>query len=157
MNEIEIQKRLPKWLRKHFKDSDLLIEAEVSLKLGAETKQFRIDLIAVQSKSNVIHAFEIKSRLNITSLNSVMWQIDSLYGNYKWLVIPQEFKSMEIIKKLREKGLGLLIYIPSENTFKIEAQPNYIDGNLIKYYPSINEKWINKISHGSNFRSKKKN
>lgn len=157
MNEIEISTYLPDWLRSHFKDSDLLIEREVCLNLGVEKKQFRIDLIAVQSKSNVIHAFEIKSKLNISSINSLIWQIDSMYGNYKWLVITQEFESIDIIQQLKAKGLGLLVYHTLKRTFQIAVQPNYIDGNLLKYYPSISEKWINKLSHGSNSRSKKKN
>jgi hypothetical protein len=157
MTDIELVNLLPIWLKNHFKDSELLIERDVCLDLGDESPRFRIDLIAVQSKSNVIHAFEIKSKINNELLNSIIWQIDSLYSNYKWLVISQEFKSDDLTKQLKAKGLGLLIYKPHEKTFHVEAQPNYIDGNLINYYPTINEKWLNKVSHGSNFRSKKKN
>jgi len=143
MNEIEIQRKLSLWLKNHFKNSDLLIDKEVRLKLGSETGQFRVDLIAVQSKSNVLHAFEIKSRINPSSINSTIWQIDSLYGNYKWLVVPEKFTSIEILNRIKEKGFGLLVFSSSERNFKIRVQPRYIDGNFMKYYPTVKEKWNN--------------
>jgi len=157
MEEIEITNKLSNWLEIHFKNSDLLIEKDVSPKLGSNTEQFRTDLVAVQSKSNVIHAFEIKCAFNLSNLNSLIWQIETLYGNYKWLVITEEYKIKKLVQNLKEKGLGLLIYIAKDDTFIIDVQPNYIDGNLMKFYPTINEKWKNKHSHASSSRPNKKN
>ncbi len=144
MNEIEIQRKLSLWLKNHFKSSDLLIDKEVRLKLSSELSNFRVDLVAVQSKSNVIHAFEIKSRLNPSSINSAVWQIESIYGNYKWLVVTESFTSTEILNRLKEKGFGLLVFSSSKRDFKVQVQPSYIDGNFMRYYPTVKEKWNNK-------------
>lgn len=157
MKEIEIINKLSKWLESHFKTSDLLIESEVKLKLDDDMPNYRTDLVVIQSKSNVIHAFEIKKYVNESSFNSAIWQADSLYGNYKWLVLSNENFEKIPKKILKEKGIGLIVYSSSKDTFKIELQPNYIDGNILKYYPLLEKKWYKIIRHGSNSRTKKKN
>lgn len=157
MNELELIERLKKWLESHFKESDLVLDQEVLLHLGGQAQKFRVDLLAIQSKSNVMHAFELKSKLNLTSINSAIWQVDSLYGNYKWLAIGDINKIEPQIKSLiKDKGIGLIVYDSKNDSFEIEIQPKYIDGNFLEYYPSIREKWYNRLENGSNSRSKKK-
>ena len=158
MNEIELLERLKTWLESHFNESDLVLDQEVLLYLGDQAQKFRVDLLAIQSKSNVIHAFELKSKRNLTSLISAIWQVDSLYGNYKWLVIGDLFELEPQIRSLiKEKGIGLISYDFTKDLFKIEIQPKYIDGNFLVYYPSLKAKWFNRLENGNNSRSKKKN
>ena len=113
---------------------------------------------SIQSKSNVLHSFELKSKINLNAINSLIWQVDTMYGNYKWLVILDiDTTKLSLKNQLKEKGIGFIIYDSKKNNFKIEIQPKYIDGNFIEFYPSLKEKWNKKSEYGSNSRSKEKN
>ncbi len=158
MKEIELIQKLKVWIASYFSESDLEIDEEVKLFLGDEPQKIKTDLVVIQSKSNVLHSFEVKNSLNQSSFNSALWQVESLYGNYKWLVIGQPFKYNKEFKKLiRDKGIGVVYFRTEIQDFNIEIQPKYIDGNFLHFYPTLKEKWNNKLGHGSNTRSKKKN
>ena len=158
MTEIELIEKFILWFESHFKDSEIVFEKEVQLFLGSEPQKFRVDLVVIQSKSNVIHSIELKTKINLNILNSIVWQVDSLYGNYKWLVVGDLIpKDLSIKKLIKEKGIGLIFYNREKETFTIEIQPKYIDGNLLDYYPTLKQKWSNKQQYGSHNRSKEKN
>lgn len=148
MREIEIIDKLSQWVKKHFEKSDLLIEKDVNIQLNDNIEQMRADLVVVQSKSNIIHTFEIKNKLSKNRVISAIWQVDSLYGNYKWLVVDLESKENISLEQLEEKGIGLIVFnsnnINNNKFFTIEVAAKYIDGNLMKYYPTIEEKWSKK-------------
>ncbi len=161
MKEFEIENHLSNWLANHFSDSDLLIEKEAKVQLGSNFQQMLYtDLIAIQSKSNVLHTFEIKNKINPNLISSVIWQVDSMYGNYKWLVLNEDCKQFLPIESFKKKGLGLILF-KEKNTnkidFEISLSAKYVDGNLLKYYPTVNEKWIKKVKNGCHTRSEKKN
>jgi len=158
MNETEFTEKFMNWLKSHYEDSDLVLEQESQLYLGGEKQKFRTDLVMIQSKSNVLHSFELKSKINLNAINSLIWQVDTMYGNYKWLVILDiDTNKLSLKNQLKEKGIGFVIYDSKKNNFKIEIQPKYIDGNFIEFYPSLKEKWNKKSEYGSNSRSKEKN
>lgn len=158
MNEIELIQKLKTWITSYFKESDLQLDEDVKILLGQEPQKFRTDLVVIQSKSNVLHSFEVKNRLNQSSLIPAIWQVKSLYGNYKWLVIGEPLEiNKEFKKQIKDNGIGLVSFRPEIQDFKIEIQPNYIDGNFLHFYPTLKEKWNNKLGYGSNTRSKKKN
>ena len=157
MNEIELIQKFKTWITSYFKESDLLLDEEVKLFLGREKQKFRTDLVLIQSKSNILHSFEVKNRINQTSFNTVLWQVESLYGNYKWLIIGELLEiNKEFKTQIKDKGIGLIYFRTELQDFIIEIQPKYIDGNFLHYYPSLKEKWNNKHKYGSNTRSKKK-
>lgn len=159
MKEFEIQKKLRTWLQKVFKDSDLLIREEAQVQLGETSSNMRTDLVLIQSKSNVLHAYEIKTRIKPDSFNSAFWQTNSMYGNYKWLVTSEESNRFIQLDKLKEKGIGLILFNESSNKleFKTSLNAKYIDGNMLSYYPSLKEEWNKKEKHGGHPSPKKKN
>lgn len=159
MIEFEIQKKLKVWLEKLFKDSDLLIQEEVHVQLGEHRSNIRTDLVLIQSKSNVLHTYEIKKGLKSESFNSALWQTNSMYGNYKWLVTDNESKRYIQLDKLKEKGIGLILFNESSDKFEFSTTLNakYIDGNMLSYYPELKKKWNKKEKYGSHPSPKKKN
>ena len=156
MKENEIINSLSNWIKEYFKKSNLLVANEVSIQLGEEIQDMKTDLIAIQSKSNIIHAFEIKNKCHESNINSIVWQVDSLYGNYKWLVTDENSQNNIPLELFEKKGLGLIIFKSNNlNTinlskFEIILHAKYVDGNLLNYYPSLMETWNNqKKKHAS--------
>ena len=64
MKEIERIQKLKVWIASYFSESDLEIDEEVKLFLGDEPQKIKTDLVVIQSKSNVLHSFEVKNSLN---------------------------------------------------------------------------------------------
>ena len=155
IKEVDIINHLSIWIKEYFKKSNLLVAREVSIQLGEEIQDMRTDLIAIQSKSNIIHAFEIKNKCRESNLNSIIWQVDSLYGNYKWLVTDEDSKNNIPLELFEKKGLGLIIFksnnlnIANVYEFEIIVNAKYVDGNLLNYYPSLIEAWNKKKKHAS--------
>jgi hypothetical protein len=143
MKENEIQNLLDKWLKdKFFKGSNTLIQSEVKFKIA--DFHFSADLIAIQSKSNIIHGFEIKSRLNQDNILSAIWQTNSYYTNYKWLVIPENDKHFFDTSLFSEKllGIGLITFNTDKEDFSVLRQAKYTDGNFLKFLPELEEQWL---------------
>ena len=143
LKEQEIIKYLTDWLKdKFFEKSNSLIAHEVKFVIA--DFNFRADLIAIQSKSNVIHGFEIKSKLKKENVLSAIWQTNSYYTNYKWLVILSNDKKLFSPSILSEKlqDIGLIVYDIEINKFSILKQAQYIDGNFLKFLPNLEEQWI---------------
>ena len=143
LKEQEIIKYLTDWLKdKFFEKSISLIAHEVKFVIA--DFNFRADLIAIQSKSNVIHGFEIKSKLKKENVLSAIWQTNSYYTNYKWLVILSNDKKLFSPSILSEKlqDIGLIVYDIEINKFSILKQAQYIDGNFLKFLPNLEEQWI---------------
>lgn len=158
MRETELIQKFKTWIHSYFQESELVFDEEVKLFLGNEPQKFRTDLVVIQSKSNVLHSFELKNRLANISFNSVLWQADSLYGNYKWLVFGDLIDlNPEQRNQVKEKGIGIIHFDQSQEKFSIKIKAKYIDGNFLDFYPTLKEKWNNKLEYGSNSRSKKKN
>ncbi|MCF6171160.1 MAG: hypothetical protein L3J66_09310 [Bacteroidales bacterium] len=159
MIESKIQIELKIWLEKLFKDSDLLIQDEVKVQLGEQLSNIRTDLVIIQSKSNVLHAYEIKNKLKPESFNSAFWQTNSMYGNYKWLVTNEKSSQYIQLEKLKDKGIGLILFNESlgKLEFKTKLKAKYIDGNMLNYYPELKKEWNKKEKHGSHPSPKKKN
>lgn len=149
INETKIQLSLKNWLSEYFfKKTTLLVKEEVSFKVD----EFRMsaDLIVIQSKSNVIHGFEIKSVLNSRNLQSSIWQTYSYYTNYKWLVIPFQKVNLfnnSLLEQIHKLGLGIITFDENGGNFKIWKDAKYIDGNFLKFLPELENEWvtINKI------------
>lgn len=143
MKENEIQDLLGKWLKdKFFKGSTTLIKSEVKFKIADFL--FSADLIAIQSKSNIIHGFEIKSRLKQDNILSAIWQTNSYYTNYKWLVIQKSDKNLFDATLLSEKllGIGLITFDNDKEEFSVWQQAKYTDGNFLKFLPELEEQWL---------------
>lgn len=159
MVEFEIQKKLKDWLEKQFKGSDLLFQVEAQVQLGEHKSNIRTDVVLIQSKSNVLHAYEIKNKLRPENFNSAFWQTNSMYGNYKWLVTNEDSCNYIQFEKLKDKGIGLILFNESSGSveFKTKLNAKYIDGNMLNYYPGLKEEWNKKEKYGSHPSPKKKN
>jgi hypothetical protein len=147
-NDIEIKKKLKEWLSSYyFKKSTLLIKEEVQFKV----EDFRMiaDIILIQSKSNVIHGFEIKTTLTQGNLNSALWQTYSYYTNYRWLVTlvgnVNELNESTLLQ-FNKLGLGLITFNKNNQSFKVLKEAKYVDGNFLKFIPELENEWqtINK-------------
>jgi len=142
-NEIKIVRELDIWLKdKFFKGSKSLIKNEVSFKISEF--RFIADVIAIQSKSNVIHGFEVKSKLHRDKVLSAIWQTNSYYTNYKWLVINYNDKTLFNQTAFNEKllGIGIIIYNEMTKDFIVWKQAKYVDGNFLKFLPDIEQQWL---------------
>jgi hypothetical protein len=144
-NEKEISKLLRIWLTKNIlKGATSLIKEDIQFKIA----DFKLvaDLIAIQSKSNIIHGFEIKQRINPENISSVFWRCSSFYTNYKWLVVPKnnwEFTfNGEIDMQLDSFGIGIILLDTLNKEFEIWRNAKYTDGNFLKFLPELEEQWI---------------
>lgn len=146
MNENSLQKKLHSWLETKFLQStSYLIKEDVNFKV--EDFRFRADLIAIKSKSNVIHGFEIKNRIDQSNLISAISQVFSYYTNYKWLVINHSVISnisQMQIDNILKTGIGIITYENNSEDFNIWIESKYIDGNFLKYIPDMKLDWENK-------------
>ena len=139
----DIQDQLKYWLKNmFFEGSTTLIQSDVKFKL-ADFK-FSADLIAIQSKSNIIHGFEIKSRLLQEDILSAIWQTNSYYTNYKWLVIQMIDKQLfeSILSSEKLLGIGLITFDSVKGEFSVWRQAKYTDGNFLKFIPELEVQWL---------------
>lgn len=152
MNENALQKKLHNWLETKFLQStSYLIKEDVNFKV--EDFRFRADLIAIKSKSNVIHGFEIKNRINQSDLISAISQVFSYYTNYKWLVVNNsviENISQIQLDNISKTGIGIITYENNSEDFNIWLESKYIDGNFLKYIPDMKLDWENKTRTSKN-------
>jgi len=147
VKETHIVKELIQWLQNKYKESNLHIESEVK----SEFDEFSIssDLVAVQSKSNVLHAYEIKSYITEKTTQSIIWKLNSCYANYKWLVAPQD-SYLQLYRAKRELfkryGIGVITFdtIRPVIAFKVKMKAKYHEGNFIEYWPSVKRSWRSK-------------
>lgn len=146
MNEILLQKRFHNWLETKFLQStSYLIKEDVNFKV--KDFHFRADIIAIKSKSNVIHGFEIKNRIDQSNLIAAISQVFSYYTNYKWLVVNQSViknLSHKQIENISKTGIGVITYKHDSQDFNIWIESKYIDGNFLKYIPDMKLDWENK-------------
>lgn len=134
-----VLKSLKNWLKKHYVDSDLVIKIETPTDYNHIT-----DLAMIQSKSNNIHAFEVKLKLNTSNLNSMVWSLNSFSSNYKWLVISEKnYNSIKgIYTTLRKYGIGLILFSGKERySFEIKLRAKYSIGNFIEFWPQLYSEW----------------
>jgi hypothetical protein len=152
MNEKTLQQKLHYWLETKFlKSTSHLIKEDVNFKV--EDFCFRADLIAIKSKSNVIHGFEIKNRINQSDIASAISQVFSYYTNYKWLVVNQSIianVSQIQIDNISKTGIGIITYKNNSDDFNILIESKYIDGNFLKYIPDMKLDWENKTRTSKN-------
>lgn len=146
MNETIINNELQNWLKRSFMhDSSYLMKKEVNFKLN--DFKFRADLIAIQSKSNIIHGFEIKNNINQSNIQSTISQVYSYYTNYKWLVVQKDkiiYFDKSILEKISNFGIGIIVFENDAKEFKIWKESKYIDGNFLKFIPEMQSEWENK-------------
>jgi hypothetical protein len=139
---------IKQWLKKVLlNSSSYLIKEEVNFKIG--DFRFRGDLIAIQSKSNVIHGFEIKSNLTLIDIHSAISQTYSYYTNYRWLVMPknsvENLRNIGVQKSIAEFGIGIISFDQQTKEFFIVKEAKYNDGNFLKFLPDLKTDWENKI------------
>jgi hypothetical protein len=134
-----IIKSLRRWLKKEYRDSYLVFETK-----PMPDYQLKPDLAMIQSRSDIIHVFDIVTKSSQERFYSIVWDVDSHYANYRWLVMPQsEYESLDLVySTLRDYGIGLLLFTGKERlTFYVKLRPDYIDGNFIDYWPSLSRSW----------------
>lgn len=143
--EIQIIQLLNIWLNEvFFEGTTSLIRNEVSFKI--DEFNFRADVIAIQSKSNIIHGFEVKSKLRRDRIISAIWQTNSYYTNYKWLVINENDKGLfkQTLTSVNENllNIGIITFDEINKNFKVLKQAKYNDGNFLKFIPDLEEEWL---------------
>lgn len=142
--EKHIQKLLSRWLSSYFLNKTvLLIEEDVLFKVN--DFKMSADLIAIQSKSNVIHGFEIKSLIDKQNLIPSIWQTYSYYTNYRWLVIPIENAKIinEVgLEQIQKLGIGIITFDYIINDFRVLREASYVDGNFLKFLPQLESEWL---------------
>lgn len=151
VTEKQIELKLQKWLTRHFKSSSFLFKQDTQAKI--DEFKMRADLIAIQSKSNVIHVFEVKNKVTDINLLSAIWQTFSFYGNYRWLVLPSTYirkieETSSTKMQLKKLGIGVITF-DSNGQFKINKEADYIDGNFLKYWPDVETEWDTNIKKKS--------
>ena len=80
---------------------------------------------------------------------SAIWQANSYYSNYRWLVIPINYLNIIHNEKhnINNIGVGIISFdCESESRFNIVKKADYKDGNFLKYWPSLNNEWTHKLS-----------
>jgi hypothetical protein len=143
INEKAIQFLLESWLKeKFFKSSKTLVRSEVNFKI--DDFNFIADIIAIQSRSNIIHGFEIKGHLKKENVLSAIWQTNSYYTNYKWLVIQSNDKMLfdGIDFNKQSLGIGVILFDREKQDFSVFRQAKYSDGNFLKFLPELEEQWL---------------
>lgn len=143
--EKDISNHLRIWITKNLlKGPNSLIQEDVRFNIA----DFRLtaNIIAIQSKSNIIHGFDIKPRIGFDNISSAFWQCSSLYTNYKWLVVPKiDWESIfnKIVdEQLNTLGIGIILFDPNNQDFEIQRDAKYIDGNFLKFLPDLENQWI---------------
>ena len=130
---------LERWLRNEFSGFNILVEGQIKSKYNQYA-----DLAMVQSKSNVIHTYEVKTKINPQIINSIVWALSSFYANYRWLVIPKNeyYSTSGVYSVLRDNGIGIILFSGKKHySFNEKLKAKYIDGNFIEYWPQLCATW----------------
>jgi len=107
----------------------------------------RPDLLFVQTRRNLLHIVEAEPTLTRAfSKSHGFAQLRKYKGNYKWLVLPKEEWEKDVDEKLESKcdelGIGLLTVSGKKRLHVQERfQPNYIQGDFLRYYPEAEDEW----------------
>lgn len=141
ISEKRVLKSLRRWFVNHIaSDTASYIYDETTTSVVGTVADF----VFVQSRSDTIHAVEIKNKITESSLNSALWQLESYKANYKWLVLPADeyYERSGVFTEVAEHGFGLLLFSGRRRiSFEKKLNPIYLYGNFIEFWPAIYDDW----------------